>query len=158
MASLLTLTYSAPTRSLARGEILLTQGERGGDLYVLESGRLAVERDGVVIAHIEAPDSLIGEMSVLLGKAYSATVRAERDSSVRVVRDAIRLLEKQPQVTLRLATLLCQRLDATSALLVEVSREGGGGKRVEQGLLKRMFSALLASPAQPEASPRRTNE
>jgi len=145
MASLLTLTYSAPTLSLARGEVLITQGETGGDLYVLESGRLLVERDGVSIATIDEPDSLIGEMSVLLGTSYSATVRAEQNSKVRVVRDAIRILERQPAITLRLATLVCQRLDATSALLVELSREHTG-KASEQGLLSRIFSALLASP------------
>ena len=149
MASLLTLTYSAPTLSLARGEVLITQGEAGGDLYVLETGRLVVERDGVSIATISEPDSMIGEMSVLLGIKHSATVRAEQNSKVRVVRDAIRILESQPAITLRLATLVCQRLDATSALLVELRHEHIG-KASEQGLLSRIFSALLASP--PSAS------
>ena len=80
MTSLLTLTYAAPTRAVAQGEVLLTQGEVGGDLFVLESGRLEVERDGVTIAYIEEPNSLIGEMSVLLGTSASATVRADHAS------------------------------------------------------------------------------
>ena len=67
MASLLTLTYSAPTKTFRKGEALVTQGEKGGDLFVLESGSLAVERDGVEIATIEASVSVVGEMSVLLG-------------------------------------------------------------------------------------------
>jgi CRP-like cAMP-binding protein len=150
MTSLLTLTYSAPTKSYSKGEALVTQGERGGDLYVLESGRLSVERDGVVIATIEEPDSVIGEMSVLLGSNYSATVRAERDSKVRVVKDAMRILGKQPELTLRLAQLVSQRLDTTSALLVELSRETAG-KASEQHLLRRIWTALVSSPPPPKA-------
>jgi CRP/FNR family transcriptional regulator, cyclic AMP receptor protein len=150
MSSLLTLTYSAPTKTFAKGEVLVTQGERGGDLYVLESGRLSVERDGVVIATIEEPDSVVGEMSVLLGTNYSATVRADRESKVRVVRDAMRILSKQPELTLRLAQLVSQRLDTTSALLVELSRENAG-KASEQNLLKRIFTALVSSPPPPRA-------
>ncbi len=36
MASLLKLTFSAPTRALAKGDVLVTQGDVGRDLYVLE--------------------------------------------------------------------------------------------------------------------------
>lgn len=153
MASLLTLTYSAPTRTLAKGELLVAQGERGGDLFVLESGRLSVERDGVTIATIEEPNSVVGEMSVLLGSRASATVRADRPSTVRVVKDAIRILERQPELTLQLAMLVSRRLDATSALLVELSQEHAG-KASEQGLLSRIFSALLSSPSRSPNTPR----
>ncbi len=141
MASLLTLTFSAPTQQLAKGEVLVTQGDRGGDLYVLESGRLIVERDGVDIAAIEAPDSLIGEMAVLLGKAHTATVRADRDSRVRIIADARHLLERQPGIALQVATLLCARLDATSALVAELSH-APADKPVGQGLFGRLRSAL----------------
>jgi CRP-like cAMP-binding protein len=89
-------------------------------------------------------------MSVLLGTHYTATVRAERDSKVRVVRDAMRILGKQPELTLRLAQLVSQRLDTTSALLVELSRETAG-KASEQHLLRRIWTALFASPPPPRA-------
>jgi CRP-like cAMP-binding protein len=73
---------SAPSYSILRlapGEELMRQGDPGGDLYVLEQGELVVERDGVAIAEISRPDSLVGEMSVVLGTPASATVRARRD-------------------------------------------------------------------------------
>lgn len=143
MASLLTLTYSAPTLSLKKGEVLVTQGDKGGDLFVLESGGLVVERNGREIALISDPDSVVGEMSVLLSKPYSATVRAARDSKVRVVRDAIRILERQPQLALRLATVLGQRLDATSALLVEMGHEQSPPAETEISELRRLFGVLF---------------
>jgi CRP-like cAMP-binding protein len=117
MTTLATLTRSAPTRELRRGDVLLTQGDTGRDLFVLESGRLVVERDGATIAVIDGSDSLIGEMAVLLGKPHSATVRADRDTRVRVIADAIHVLETQPELTLKVATLVTERLDATSGLL-----------------------------------------
>lgn len=145
MASLLTLTYSSPTLDVARGEELVTQGMPGRDLYVLESGKFVVERDGVEIATIEHSDAMIGEMSVLLGRPHSATVRAERDSKVRVVRDAMRILEKHPELALRIAMLQSQRLDATSALLVQLNGETAD-KPSEQTLIGRIFSTLMAPP------------
>lgn len=146
MASLLTLTFSAPTRQLEKGEALVTQGDHGGDLYVLESGRLIVERDGVDIATIDAPDTMIGEMAVLLGKAHTATVIAERHSTVRVIRDARLLLERQPGIALEVATMLCARLDATSALLADATRPGAE-KPAAPGFLRGLVAALAGAPS-----------
>jgi CRP-like cAMP-binding protein len=145
MASLLTLTYSQPTKSLQPGEVLVHEGDRGGTLYILESGRLVVERDGVQIATIKDPGAMIGEMSVLLQIPNSATVKAEKDATVRVVADALAYLERTPLVALRVATLVCNRLNETSKLLVEMRREHKG-KPAEQGLLSRLVSAL-ATPS-----------
>jgi CRP-like cAMP-binding protein len=145
MTSLLLLTYSAPTIELDKGDVLISQGESDGNLYVLDSGVLAVERDGVRIATIDQFDSLIGEMSLLLGKPHSATVRAEGKARVRVVKDAMVVLERHPLITLRLATLLCQRLDSTSALLAGLSHEPDA--KVEQGLIGRLRESLLGHKA-----------
>ncbi|WP_417307410.1 cyclic nucleotide-binding domain-containing protein [Devosia sp.] len=151
MASLITLIYSAPTRTLEKGEVLISQGDEGGDIFVLETGTLSVERDGVEIATITEMDSLIGEMSVLLGREYTATVRAVEPTKVRVVEDAIRILERQPLLTLHLATLLCERLDATSALLVEMNSDKSGGAD-QKGWAGRLLSSIL-TPPKPEALP-----
>lgn len=143
MASILALTTGQPTRALAPGETLIAAGEAGGELYVLERGRLVVERDGIAIATISEPGALIGEMSVLLGVDHSATVRAETASTLRVIADAIPFLERTPLMALHVATLACERLDRTSALLVELRKETEG-KAEEQGLLSRIFGALTA--------------
>jgi CRP/FNR family transcriptional regulator, cyclic AMP receptor protein len=144
MASILTMVTGQPRRELARGELLVAEGEAGGELYVLEKGRLAVERDGVEIATIIEPGALIGEISVLLGIDHSATVRATASSTVRVIEDAIPFLERTPLMALHVATLACERLDRTSAVLVELRKETAG-RASEQGILSRIFSALTAA-------------
>lgn len=127
MTRLLQLTQGAPSRDLEAGEVLIAQGERDGNLYVLESGSLVVERDGVLMATIEEVDALLGEMSLLLERPHSATVRAATAARVRVVDDAMLVLERQPKLALRLATLLCRRLDATSDQLAHAGEKGREG-------------------------------
>lgn len=143
MESLLTLAASHPTRTFAAGEILIGQGYQGGDLYILEQGQLAVERDGVRIATIATPGSLIGEMSVVLGTANSATVQAEKSTTVRVIRDARQYLKTDPELTFRIAWLMANRLDATSAYLVQLTKDHAG--KPEGGLLGRILSSLNAT-------------
>lgn len=144
MASMFLLTYSAPIKELEIGDVLITQGSMGTDLYVLETGQLAVERDGVKIATIDQSDSLIGEMGLLLHKPHSATVRAETNTKVRVVADAMRVLERHPDITLRLAGLLSQRLDETSGLVSELSRQVSGS--AEKTLIGKILSSLVTTP------------
>lgn len=142
MASLLTLTFSQPTLTLKPGEVLLKEGAPGGDLYVLELGSLTVERDGIVLAHVSTPGALVGEMSVLLGTENTATVKADKSATVRVVKDALAYLERQPLVALRVAMLLSQRLDATSALLVEAQKED---RNKSVPVLGRLFAAVTGA-------------
>ena len=58
MESLLGLASTQPLRALASGEVLIDQGSTGGDLFIVESGRLAVERDGVKILTGDVADLL----------------------------------------------------------------------------------------------------
>jgi len=109
-------------------------------------GKLLVVRDGVTIATISQPGTLVGEMSVLLGTRNSATVRAETETRVRVIRDAIKLLDSEPDLARRVATLVAGRLDATSALLVELTKQNKG-KASEQGLLSRILTTLYSPVA-----------
>jgi len=140
MANLLTLTLAYPSLLLDPGESLIEAGEARGELFVLVSGKLKVERDGVEIAKITEPGALVGEMSVLLGIDHSATVVATTDVEVRHIEDGLRWLENSPVAALHVATLACQRLDRTSAMLVELRKEGR-----EHNFLERLFGAVTGA-------------
>ncbi len=140
MTNLLELTGHQPSRSLADGEILIVQGEHGGDLFILEKGKLTIERDGVTLATVSIPGSVIGEISVLTGTSSSATARALGNARVRVIRDAARVLEQEPQLTLRLAGLVASRLEATSSELVALSRDVS--LKSKRNVLARLAAAL----------------
>jgi CRP/FNR family transcriptional regulator, cyclic AMP receptor protein len=144
MASLLELVANQPSRTLAQDEILMAQGEDGGDLFVLERGKLSIERDGVELATLSIPGTVVGEMSVLTGTRHTATVRAAADTRVKMVRDAIKVLETDPKLTLRLAALVASRLEATSGELVAMQHDTA--LKSAQGVFSRLASALHISP------------
>jgi CRP-like cAMP-binding protein len=142
VVNILPLVKSHPMRTLAVGETLIEAGEAGGELYVLQSGELIVIRDGVEIARIAEPGGLIGEMSVLLGVDHSATVQAATPAEVRIIDNGIGFLEATPIVALHVATIACQRLDATSALVVQLRKQGAS---TEPGFLERLFAAITGT-------------
>ena len=101
------------------GHQLIRQGGRSGTLYVLKSGELEVTRDGTFISSVNRPGAIFGEMSVLLERPHSATVKAISDVEVYIIADALKILETHPAWTLQIARLLAQRLDATTMQLLE---------------------------------------
>jgi len=127
-------------RTLEPGDTLITQADPGGDIFILDAGELAVERDGVPITTLSTPNALVGEMSVLLGTPNSATVRAVTYSTVRVIANARSQLMKDPELTFRLASLVAGRLDTTTGLLVDLAKEHAG--KAEQNLLARILAAI----------------
>ena len=145
MSTLLALTEHQPVETLADGAVLITEGAAGGDLFVLVSGTLAVTRGGVALATLSTPGTMVGEMAVLLGRPASASVVAQGPASVRALRQARAVLEREPAIAVHVASVLAGRLDATSAVLVDLARQHQG--KPEAGLFARIFSALNASDA-----------
>jgi len=145
MPSRAAFAASLPLETLAPGTHLTTEGTRSGQLYILESGILTVQREGVSLATIDEPGAIIGEMAVLLGIPHSATVIAQSVARVRVVDDALGTLSQHAEFALHLATIACARLDATSALLVELKGQTSGKAR-EQALMSRILTALAVTP------------
>lgn len=148
MPSLLSLAASFPERNLEPDDVLVVQDSPGGDLFILESGKLAIERDGIAVTILEQPGSLIGEMSVLLGIPSSATVRASGYARVRAIAGARDLLLQDAALSFELAALVAGRLNSTTALLVNLAKEHPG--RGEQTLLARILSAIHLPGTDPD--------
>ncbi len=147
MSSIASLAANGTARTLAAGEVLIAEGEAGGHLYVLEDGQLTVERSGIALATISQPNSLVGEMSVLLGTRNSATVRAVGDVHLREIADAAAKLKADPELAFSIATLLAARLETTSAFLVNLSQQHPD--TTEPGFWSKVFTALT-SPSEAE--------
>jgi len=99
-----------------RGEILIREGETTTDLLLAVEGVIAIETDGVAIAHC-GPGEVWGEISMLEDAAASATARAEQDA--RVVRI--------PRVALEALLKSHEQLASTSATLARGGRRSGIG-------------------------------
>jgi CRP/FNR family transcriptional regulator, cyclic AMP receptor protein len=112
----------SPAKVFAEGALLITEGGAPGSLFILESGAVEVLRQGMVVATIDEPGAIIGEMSVLLDAPHSASVRAKTAVFAHVVENAADALRKRPELTYKVAQILARRLGATTAFLVD-SRE-----------------------------------
>jgi len=71
-------------RTIAAGEVVVSEGDPGDSLYVIASGTLLVFKrnsvgEQVAVAKMEAGD-FFGEMSLFMNKQRSATVIASEDS------------------------------------------------------------------------------
>ncbi len=106
------------------GAELLVQGRNaGGAIMVLKEGEVEVLRDGKFVSSIKQPGAIFGEMSVLLDRPHSATVRAVTDVQLYVIEDALTVLESHPAWLLQIARLLAQRVNATTAQLVSLRQQ-----------------------------------
>jgi CRP-like cAMP-binding protein len=123
VADLLALTADHPTLAAGPGEVVITEGEPAGRLLVLVSGGVVVEHDGVPFARIDHPGAVFGEMSVVLGKPATATVRAEGDVELRVVDDPETFLSEHPGAALAVLRTTAGRLDGLTQYLVDVKRQ-----------------------------------
>jgi CRP/FNR family cyclic AMP-dependent transcriptional regulator len=106
--------------------LLIHEGEKSGYLYVLIEGSLEVLKGDTVVATTAEPGAIFGEMSVLLDRPHSATVRATSDSRVYEFDDAAAFLRSQPEIALLVARLLAHRLSAATTYLADIKRQYGG--------------------------------
>jgi len=120
VTDLLALSTDLPTRTVTAGDVLIAEGSDPGVLYVLSSGSLTVERDGVAFASIDTPGAIFGEMSVVLGKPATATVRATTDVVVHVAADPEAFLLERPGAALSVLRTTAARLDGLTQYLVDV--------------------------------------
>ena len=126
MSSILNKCAGAQRREFAAGTILLSEGETSGRLYVLADGRVEVLRGDTQVAVIGEPGSVFGEMSVLLNRPHTATVRATSPVGVFVFDDAESFLKSNPEIAFLLGKLLAERLNAATTYLVDLKRQFEG--------------------------------
>jgi NTE family protein len=105
--------------TVPRGTTLISEGSRADEMYLVETGRFTVERDGVPLAEIGA-GSVMGEIAFLTGSTRTADVIAARSSVVlRMDRRAYDLLcATTPGLQQAIASELASRLAETSARAV----------------------------------------
>lgn len=113
-------------RNVPAGTLLLHEGGRTGHLFVLIDGRIDVVKSDTVVASVSEQGAVFGEMSFLLDKPHTATVRAASDSVVYEINDAASFLRQQPAVALLIARLLAQRLNVATTYLADIMHQYAG--------------------------------
>ncbi len=132
MRQILSHVSDVPVELFPDRTIVLAEGDKSGRLYVLADGCLEVLRGETLIATMDEPGSLVGEMSVLLDAPHTATVRTVGETSLHVVRDGVTFLAAKPELSWLIARLLARRLNAASTYLADLKRQfAGSGNHLE---------------------------
>ena len=113
------------------GEIIINEGDKGEELFIMLSGQATVIRNGAELATFNAGDHF-GEMALVRSQPRSATVRSSGKSELMVIRRAefFEILRKEHQLAVK---LLWQFLGVLADRLADTSRELGAVKE-ELGL------------------------
>ncbi len=92
---------------------IMSQGDRGAEMFVLVSGAARVERDGDVLADA-GPGTVLGEIALLDGGPRTATVTLTEASRLLVLarREFLTLIDEFPDVRLHVFETVARRLRA----------------------------------------------
>lgn len=142
MASILDHCANAIREEISAGAVLLREGETSGRLYVLAAGTLEVLRGETSVATIGEPGAVFGEMSVLLKRPHTATVKAATPVSVYIFDDAESFLKSHPEIAFLLARLLAERLNGATTYLVDLKRQFEGNTS-HFGMVGEVLESLL---------------
>jgi CRP-like cAMP-binding protein len=110
-------------RELEAGEVLFRKGDPGDQLYGVMEGRLRVSgagEDGEEVAFgVLDPGEVFGEIALLDSSPRSASVESLEPTRLLSLHreDFLPFLDQHPQVAVRLAAMLAERLRKLSSLL-----------------------------------------
>lgn len=101
------------------GQVIFWEGDNSSDLHILVSGQVNVLKGEKVIAQMDEPGTIFGEMSFLLGGKRTATIQAQgRVEVFSVPQEDIKALRQQyPQMTDEISRHLAERLDRASQVV-----------------------------------------
>lgn len=123
MESFLKFVAGRPVIAVQAGVDLLTEGTVSGKLWVLVDGAVLVQRAGTDITAISNSGAIFGEISILLGKAHTATVRTLTECQVIVIENGASFLEAHPEASIRLSRVLAARVDMLLGYLADVKTQ-----------------------------------
>lgn len=112
-------------RKYRKGERIFTQGDRGDALYAVESGRIRIGAVGAsgqeVFLNIMEPDDSFGEIAVIDDLPRTAGAIATEAAQLILIRrnDLVGMLKKEPELSLHMLRLFCDRMRWTSDIVEE---------------------------------------
>ncbi len=118
----------------AAGHVLFREGEQGEEMYIIQSGRVAIKkkvRDGDTTLAVLEKGDFFGEMSVLERLPRSATAEVLEDADIIVIGGDVfgDMIKANPEIAVRMLRKYSIRLRETNRQIEQMVH--GGGARAE---------------------------
>ena len=98
------------------GEVVLTEGQGSSIIYILRRGVLGIYKGDNKVSEIKGQGVVFGEMSSILGKPRTVTVKAEQNSEIMVYRGGIDgIIRKFPSISKKILVVMAERLESQTA-------------------------------------------
>ncbi len=100
-------------------EIISAEGDTDKNIFVLISGTVAVYKNNVKISEFNKEGTILGELSAILNKPRTATIKAITDSELYVYENTLQeIIKMHPDFTLKLLRALAERLAAATEKII----------------------------------------
>jgi serine/threonine protein phosphatase PrpC len=125
---LLRVMQSIEVKRYDDGQVVIREGDKGDELFIVLSGKVSVSRGGEVLTRFGAGEHF-GEMALIRAVPRSATVTADGGAELIVIRrtDFFELLRNEHEIAVKMLWqflgVLADRLDATSSELRHAKQE-----------------------------------
>jgi CRP-like cAMP-binding protein len=113
------------------GEQVVRQGETGGSMFVIQSGKVRVLKEAndqeLPLAVLEAGD-VFGEMAIFNNEVRTATVRALGEARILTVdkRGFLRRIHEDPSFVFRILQKMSERIQALDAEVAALRQQNRG--------------------------------
>jgi len=95
------------------GEVVVKEGHGSSIIYILMRGTLGVYKGENKVNEIKGNGVIFGEMSSILGKPRSVSIKAEEQCEIMVYRGGIHgIIRRFPSITQKILVILAERLEA----------------------------------------------
>jgi serine/threonine protein phosphatase PrpC len=146
---LLRVMQVAEIRDFERGAYVMREGEKGDELFIVLSGKVAVVRGEAVLTHL-GPGEHVGEMALIRAVPRSANVIADVDSELVAIKrgDFFDILRREHELAIK---FLWQFLGVLADRLDQTSRELRTARELEQveDITSEIFPDLEEDPTGP---------
>lgn len=125
---LLRVMQSVEVRKYDNEQVVIREGDKGDELFIVLSGKVTVSRGGEVLTRLGAGEHF-GEMALIRAVPRSATVNADGNAELIAIRrtDFFEILRTEHEIAVKMLWqflgVLADRLDATSSELRHAKQE-----------------------------------
>lgn len=116
-----------------KGEEIVREGESSNHFYVLMKGNIGVYKGNILVGSFSEPGVIIGEMSAILGKTRTATLRAlETTTVVPIPSDIDLLIADHPDIAKDVMLNLAKNLERMTSEYFKIASHEESERRKQE--------------------------